>query len=211
MNYDEIPEHPLPIEIDPKLHLSEEEVDLLMDVDLAHMVGERMVFGSSSRDDVLLLAEVVERDGERRVYVRAMTAEETDEFYADDDGEEEGGEPPRAEAWAYDLDDDEAGEDGGAPAEVHAALEVMISTEPDPEATEEECAALWAQHAKPRAEAEAVLRRYGEEVAPGGLAAMQAAFYGLTNSLRYRRSALVLSVVRASLSGAWAGVGEWRN
>lgn len=61
------------------------------------------------------------------------------------------------------------------------------------------------------AQAEIILRGYGEAIEPRTLEAMQEAYYSVTNSPKYLASAIACSAVAASLTDAWDGIGPWRK
>ncbi|MDE2344401.1 MAG: hypothetical protein KGL63_13620 [Betaproteobacteria bacterium] len=101
------------------------------------------------------------------------------------------------------------------------ALDFLISIEPDPEEMAKTCAEkgldereyynkIQQLHEHDIKVAKAVLRQYAEQIVPRNREEMQRHFYSITNSKKYRRSQLVLSVTYASLNREWRGINEWQ-
>jgi hypothetical protein len=94
-------------------------------------------------------------------------------------------------------------------ADAEAALDYMIAIEPDPTSDEPYDNHL-ERHSKGIDRANSILRLYGQQIVPPTLEAMREAFYGFTNSVKYRQSATSISVARASLNEAWNGINGWK-
>lgn len=92
------------------------------------------------------------------------------------------------------------------------ALDFLISLEadendPDGDAYEKNIANAGETYSK----AETVIRNFGEQISPRTLSNMQDVYYSFTNSLKYRASAVTLSVATSSLNAGWHGIGNWRQ
>ena len=92
------------------------------------------------------------------------------------------------------------------------ALDFLISLEPDPELPnameiyDRKC----EKHQKEIDKARKIIRWYGEQIEPKSLEFMQEKFYEITNSSKYRQSAIHCSVVYSTLNSVWNGIGPWR-
>lgn len=95
--------------------------------------------------------------------------------------------------------------------DVHLALEFLIAIEPASANSKAEYQAATALYREPIAAAMATLRRFGRQIMPLELEAMQVAYYGFTNAPRYLRSSVVSSVVTSALLQGWHGIGPWRR
>lgn len=92
-------------------------------------------------------------------------------------------------------------------------LEHLVSLEPDNDMlfSMEEYQSHMAEHEHEIKEAIAVLRKYGEQIYPRTLDAMQQVFYSLANDERFKDSIEAVSVVRSYLNEAWDGIGPWQK
>lgn len=92
------------------------------------------------------------------------------------------------------------------------ALEFLISLEPDPDSPEgmDEYEANCRRFDKNLSMADAAIRRFGEQIEPQTLEAMQNVYYSITNSPKYS-SPVHCSVVSSSLNHCWSGIGPWQS
>jgi hypothetical protein len=95
---------------------------------------------------------------------------------------------------------------------LETALDFYIHLESDPEAKNGEeifskrCRTYTAEIEMARA----AIRKYGEQIEPKTLESMQAKFYEITHSLKYRQSTIHLSVTYSLLNLIWDGIGPWQ-
>lgn len=97
--------------------------------------------------------------------------------------------------------------------ELEKALDFLISIEPDPRSYDdmEEYHAIMKEHADKIEKVNNTIRKFGEQIEPLTLESMQAVYYSIINSNKYRESAIHQSVATTALSQCWKGIGPWRN
>ncbi len=95
---------------------------------------------------------------------------------------------------------------------VCAALNFLISVEPDPPAESRDAyEAATVPYRQQICAAMATLRSFAEQTRPVTLEQMQIDYYGFVNHPRYLVSSDVSDIVRGAINDAWNGVGPWRR
>lgn len=94
---------------------------------------------------------------------------------------------------------------------VEDILDFNIMLEPDPmdmhgQEKYEVNVLVWKETLK---HGEKIIHAYGQQLRPPNLARLQEEFYSFTNSLKYRRSALTISVARTTLGEGFEGLHGW--
>lgn len=94
---------------------------------------------------------------------------------------------------------------------VEAVLDFNILLEPDPMDQDGERkykvnTLVWDDTIK---KGHLIIRAYGRLLEPATLDRLQTEFYSFTNSLKYRKSPLTISVARTVLDQAWNGMNGW--
>lgn len=101
----------------------------------------------------------------------------------------------------------------------YAALDFLVSIEPDPEEIDIEYDVMMAPYKAEIAEAESIIRSYGEQIAHNGLEYMQDELQLAINRLEYMQDELQLDhqatlfamcVITSTVNRVWDGCGEWQ-
>lgn len=91
------------------------------------------------------------------------------------------------------------------------ALDFLVDLEPNPDSisAEEEYEKNRKIYKESIEQARVAARKYGEQIRPQTLEAMQEVFYSITNSPKYLQSAIHTSVAYSTLNSCWDGIGPW--
>lgn len=89
----------------------------------------------------------------------------------------------------------------------YAALDFLVSIEPEPDEIDTEYDAMMAPYKAEIAAATSIIRSYGEQIAHKGLEYMQDE---LQLALDQQATLLAISVITSSVNSAWNGCGEWQ-
>lgn len=92
------------------------------------------------------------------------------------------------------------------------ALDFLVDIEPHPTTfgDMDEYDKIMEPYEENIKKANAIVRKFGEQINPRTLAHMQEIYYSITNSEKYLKSAVAASVVQTTLEHEWDGIGPWK-